>query len=205
MRVGSRRLRHIHIRDIDHIERDHPIVSHGSASDRDGYEPPIRQPVGAGRARGEGEVVCGKDDGGARGGVAEQQAGDGRATGAILLARRLIGQEQRRRRRQRAGDRHPLPLAAGQPAGTSRRPLRQAKLVEQPVDARQQCGRAWQPGQGDQCVLAHGQAVDQPVSLVHHADLAAQRGARVVVERERIAPQQRHTPRVDAQPRGQHV
>ncbi len=97
-----------------------------------------------------------------------------RPGGGVHRAGRLIGQQHRRVVDQRPGDRHPLPLPAGQPPRVGVPVPFDAQLGQQLVGPRP--GRAaphpGQPGRQHH-VAGHGQVLHQVEELEDHPDLGA--------------------------------
>ena len=104
----------------------------------------------------------------------EQQRADLVAGGGVDRAGRLVGEQQRRLVDQRPGDRHPLPLAAGQPGRVGVAPVRDPQRAEQFVGALPRVARL-DPGElcGQQHVVDDRHVVEQVEELEDHADLPA--------------------------------
>ncbi len=101
--------------------REPGLVDEGAVAHRD-------HPVGGGGDPG----VVGDDDQGLPGRVqALEEAQQLQGGRTVEVAGRLVGQDHQRVAYQRAGDRGPLPLAAGQRGGQELRPVAEPDLFEQ--------------------------------------------------------------------------
>ena len=133
--------------------------------------PQEHHPVGP---RGQLRVVGHHHDGQAALARPVQQAHDLLGVRRVQRAGRLVGQHQLALTDHRAGDRHPLPLAAGQLVGVLARAIGQAQAVQgaQPSGARLPGrGAVKLQRQGD--VLRRGEPRQQVEVLEHVADRAA--------------------------------
>ena len=122
----------------------------------------------------------------------------------VEVAGRLVGEHDRGPRDQRAGDRHPLLLPAGQLGGTVREPVAEPDRVDErgePLVVDLRAGER----QRQRDVLVRGQDRDQVVGLEDEAELVApQRGQPLVVEvRELLAVDDDRAGRRAVQPREQ--
>ena len=91
----------------------------------------------------------------------------------VERGKRLVEQEKPRRARKRAGNRHPLPLPAGQSRHRPIRQTRQAHQLEQLVDTRSLLALRYAADAqriGD--VLADRQMREESERLEHHAEVA---------------------------------
>ena len=122
-----------------------------------------------------------------------------RASVGSTVAGRLVGEQQLGPHDQRAGDRRPLLLAAGEHGGQHVHALAQPHPAQQ-LDHLVAVGRLLAAlhaqRQGD--VLVSGEVRQQPEILEDDADAAAQRGDRVLVEPGNVAAEQRDQPAASA-------
>src|SRR6185295_1700009 len=137
----------------------------------------------------------------------EQQRRDVLRRNAVEVAGWLVAQEQMRSAHERAGDRHALPLASRQLAGTMIDAGAEADLLDEPARA---LGVAAVPAGRDQRrnqhVLEHRALRQEAVVLEDEADrVVAERGELCRGQLERIAAVERHGPRGWRLERAEHV